>query len=131
MSRVSLSKGSTAFFMFIFLSIELILFTAAEESFKVKCFSYSAVCLFSFVCVGGAGSFFKLKINNEKLKNTVFISGRSDITHVIVRACSWQSLTNLFRDCFVPRNDVKTEKCMSLPDAMLKQGWHDSRNKYC
>ncbi|MBV7440245.1 hypothetical protein KRX57_02315 [Weeksellaceae bacterium TAE3-ERU29] len=127
MSHVSLSKRSMAFFMFIFLSIELILFTAAEESFKVKCFSYSAVCLFSFVCVGGAGSFFKLKINNEKLKNTVFISGRSDITHVIARACSWQSLTNLFRDCFVPRNDGKIEKRASSPSVILKQDWYDRR----
>ncbi|MBV7441246.1 hypothetical protein KRX57_07420 [Weeksellaceae bacterium TAE3-ERU29] len=127
-NRISLLQGDTVFFVFFILGLtsqefknNICLFSSSTElSFNVNCFLYSVVCLFFFVCVGGAGSFFKWKINNGKLK---------DIAYVIARACSWQSLTNLFRDCFILRNDLKTEKRSSFPNLMLKQGWYDSTDE--
>ena len=68
-NRIS-QKGSTAFFISFFVgiiiliknNIDLNLFATEQFFLIVKIFSYSVVCLFPLVCVGGAGFFIKQKI---------------------------------------------------------------------
>ena len=70
--RISLS-GSTAFFIAFFVGIVILQnslnILATEWGFSIKFFSYSVVCLFSLVCVGGAGFFYKVKIKKYDMYN--------------------------------------------------------------